>query len=380
MAQVKLQGVAKVYPGGIEAIAGIDLAVAEGEYLVIVGPSGSGKSTLLRLIAGLEPLTTGAIWIGGQRADHLPPAARDVAMVFQHPALYPHLSVFENLAFGLRARHRPEAEVRQRVAAMADLLGLSDVLGRRPRALSGGQRQRVALGRALTRRPAALLLDEPLSALDAPLRAATRAELADLHRRLGITILHVTHDQAEAMALGDRVAVLERGRIAQVGGPRELYDRPASRFVAAFIGSPPMNLLPGLLDRDGGQLRLRLDGVEPPVALDLPRGASWTAPLEDRPAGRIDLGLRPEHLHILAGKVGPLPSDEPMILGRVRRLEPLGHETLAELSSGPHTLRIRLDPEGTPQPGERLPLLLDLTRAIWFDPDSGRRLTPPSGP
>ena len=243
LAQVELRGVSKRYPGGVEAVAAVDLTIADGALFVIVGPSGSGKSTLLRLIAGLETPDAGSVWIDGRRADGLAPRDRDVAMVFQHPVLYPHLSVFENLAFSLRARKVGRAELERRVTAVAEDLGLLDVLGRPATALSGGQRQRVALGRAIVRQPRMFLFDEPLSGLDPPLRASARADLMGLHRRFPTTTLHVTHDQDEAMAMGDRVAVMERGRIVQEGTPREIYDHPRHRFVAEFMGSPPMNFL-----------------------------------------------------------------------------------------------------------------------------------------
>ncbi|RMD78569.1 MAG: ABC transporter ATP-binding protein, partial [Gammaproteobacteria bacterium] len=261
MAELALEGLGKVFPDGTAALRGVDLAVGEGELLVLVGPSGCGKSTLLRLVAGLERPSAGRVRIGGRDVTTLPPQRRDVAMVFQNYALYPHLSVAGNLAFPLRMRGVPRAQRRRRVAEVAALLGLEGLLERRPGELSGGQRQRVAMGRALVRRPQVLLLDEPLSNLDARLRVQLRAELAALQRRTGVTTLHVTHDQAEAMTLGHRVAVLRAGRLEQVGQPEALYREPATAFVAAFLGSPGMNLLAARLEPAPGGWRLAVAGA-----------------------------------------------------------------------------------------------------------------------
>jgi multiple sugar transport system ATP-binding protein len=407
-ARIELKGVSKAYPGGIEAVSGVDLAVGEGEFLAVVGPSGSGKSTLLRLVAGLEAPDAGSVWIGGRDASGLAPSERDVAMVFQDQVPYPHLNVFENIAFGLRARRRPAAEVRSRVEETAGLLGLGDCLARSPRALSGGQRRRVVLGRAMARRPALLLLDEPFSGLDAPLRSALRDDVIGLHRRSGTTTILVTHDQAEALAMGDRVAVVDRGRLVQLAHPLEVYDRPASRFVARFIGSPPMNILPCEVHISDEGLRLRIPGVEPEAALAVPLAAPWAAPLVSRGPGAVELGLRPEHLLIPdrpdpSGLPSPLagegqgggttarpPFDRPLHPGhppqlgaedgirqflrlepRIRRVEPLGHETRASLALGPHLLEIRLPPHVSARSGDPLPIALDLCRACWFDPRTG---------
>jgi ABC-type sugar transport system ATPase subunit len=375
VAQVELQAVSKVYPGGIEAVSGVDLTIDDGVRLVIVGPSGSGKSTLLRLIAGLERLSSGSVRIDGRRVDELPPHARDVAMVFQNPALYPHLRIADNLAFGLRARRRPRAEVRERVAAVAGQLGLTELLDRWPQTLSGGQRQRVALGRAIVRRPSVFLFDEPFSSLDAPLRAALRGELLDVHRALGMTMVHVTHDQGEALALGEQVAMMNRGRIVQVGSPRDIYDRPAHRFVGQFVGDPPMSILPCKIAHENGTLRLRPLGGPDETGWVLPEGAHWAEPARRRGPGRIDLGLRPEHLALLAVP-GESPA-EPHVLPaavEVRRLEPRGYETLATLALGPHTLGLRLAARTSVQENDRVMVGLDLTRAAWFDADTGAAL------
>jgi ABC-type sugar transport system ATPase subunit len=292
MASVSFEGVEKVYPGGVVALSDFSLEVADGELVALVGPSGCGKSTVLRLLAGLETPTRGAIRIGGKDVSALAPQERNVAMVFQDYALYPHLSVRENLAFPLKMRGMPAAERTQRVARVAELLSLAPLLERAPRQLSGGERQRVAMGRALVREPAAFLLDEPLSNLDAKLRVQVRAEIAELRRRAPTTMLYVTHDQVEALTLGDRVAVLERGRLQQVAKPAELYEKPANRFVAGFIGSPPMNFVP----------------------------APWLG-LGRAGEGAV-AGVRPEHVTLSApGAAGALDAT-------VEQIEALGHETL----------------------------------------------------
>jgi multiple sugar transport system ATP-binding protein len=319
VARVELAGVEKVYPGGTHAVRALSLRVADGELLVLVGPSGCGKSTVLRLVAGLEPVTAGHIAIDDRIVNDLSPQARNVAMVFQDYALYPHMTVRENLAFPLRMRRLPAAERERRVTWAAGLLGLAALLDRLPRQLSGGQRQRVAMGRALVREPAAFLLDEPLSNLDAKLRGEVRAEIEDLQRRTGTTMLYVTHDQVEAMTLGDRVAVLSDGRLEQVAPPRELYERPASPFVAGFVGSPPMNLLPGRLGRDPAGRAVVWIG---PLAIALSERAAAAAP----PAGgAVTVGVRPESLAVAA------PDARDVLPARVAAVELLGHETLVHL-------------------------------------------------
>lgn len=365
---IELESVRKVFPGGVEAVAGVDLRVGPGEYFVVVGPSGSGKSTLLRLVAGLETLTGGRLRIGGRDVTDRAPRERGVAMVFQHPALYPHLTVRDNLAFGPRARGAGRSEVRARVEEVAAALGVDGLLERRPATLSGGQRQRVALGRALATRPAVYLLDEPLSALDPPLRASLRDVLKDLRRLTEATFLHVTHDQAEALALGDRLGVMEQGRLAQVGDPRAVYDRPASRSVGRFVGSPPMVVVRCEVE-EGPRLVARGHDT-PPTSIEVAsdRFGPWT--------GRtVELGLRAEHVvrlddgrppgADLARLSGPLP---------VVRLEYLGHETVAELALGGATVPIRLPAGDRVRPGDRLLVGLDLARASWFDPATGAAL------
>jgi ABC-type sugar transport system ATPase subunit len=337
VASVGFRGVSKVFPGGVRALEGFDLEVRDGEFVVLVGPSGCGKSTCLRILAGLEEPTAGSVGISGRDVTTLPPQDRDVAMVFQNYALYPHMSVFDNMAFGLVMRGTPKTEIRARVEEAAGMLGIAGLLGRRPRELSGGQRQRVALGRAIVRKPAVFLFDEPLSNLDAKLRVQTRSELSRLHARLGATMIYVTHDQAEAMTLGDRVVVMRDGVIQQVAPPMEVYDRPANRFVAGFIGSPAMNFLDsGLID---------------PALLGGPPGASCT-------------GVRPEDVTISPG--GPLE-------GRVEVVEVLGSEKIVHLAAGSIVV-MRCDPRAEVSVGDSLGIGFKAGRCHFFDPE-GKRLS-----
>jgi ABC-type sugar transport system ATPase subunit len=293
VAGVVLSGVGKVYPDGTHAVDDLNLEIADGEFLVLVGPSGCGKTTALRMVAGLEEISEGTVSIGGRVVNRVPARDRDVAMVFQSYALYPHLSVRANIGFGLSLRKLPKAEIRKRVDQAARTLGLEDHLDRRPRNLSGGQRQRVAMGRAIVREPQAFLMDEPLSNLDAKLRVQMRAEIARIQRDLGVTTIYVTHDQTEAMTLGDRVAVMKKGELQQVAAPQELYDRPANLFVAGFIGSPAMNLLQGELTGTEDDLRLKIGGQE------LRLGAEVLAKrpaLRDHIGGSVVVGVRPEDM------------------------------------------------------------------------------------
>lgn len=371
MSRIALRAVSKEYPGQVPALRDIDLEVAEGAFLTIVGPSGSGKSTLLRLIAGLETPTAGRVVLDGRPADDLPPWRRGVAMVFQEQPPYPHLDVHGNLAFALRATGLPRAEVRDRVREVAALLGLDGLLDRRPATLSGGQRRRVVLGRAVARRPRVLLLDEPLSGLDAPLRAAMRALLATLHRQFSMTLVLVTHDQADALALGDHVAVLVDGQLAQHGPPGEVYDRPATLDVAQFIGEPPMNLLTACWLDDPSGSRLRLLGRD----LPLPGPNFGTSPGPSGADRPVVLGLRPEHLEITSrpsrGAVAALP-------GTVHRVERLGPDSVVEADlGGGQALRVRTRGQVDVRVGDPIGVRLDLEAASWFDPATGRRIGPP---
>lgn len=292
MANVSLQSIVKSYDGQTNVVDGIDLDIGDGEFVVLVGPSGCGKSTTLRMIAGLEDITAGKLKIGDRVVNNVEPKNRDIAMVFQSYALYPHMSVYKNMAFGLQLRKTPKDEIDRRVKDAATKLGITDYLDRKPKALSGGQRQRVALGRAIVRNPACFLFDEPLSNLDAKLRAETRAELKQLHQQLKTTSVYVTHDQEEAMTLGDRVVVMSGGHIQQAGTPLEVYSNPANRFVASFIGMPAMNMIEGKVQAQGQGLCFVAENIELPLAAEL---AEHAKPATQRPLG---LGIRPEHLSL----------------------------------------------------------------------------------
>ena len=361
MATVVLDRLRKVYPDGHVAVAGASVEVADGELLVLVGPSGCGKSTLLRMIAGLEVITDGTLAIDGRTVNDVAPKDRDIAMVFQSYALYPHMTVAQNLAFGLKLRGHPKAEIAKRIQAAADTLELGALLQRRPAVLSGGQRQRVALGRALVRQPKVFLLDEPLSNLDAKLRTSMRTEIARLHRSLAATMIYVTHDQIEAMTLGQRIVVMKDGEIQQIDTPMALYRQPANLFVATFLGSPAMNILRGRLVVEGGAPGLALtDGL----VLQLPALA-----IDPQWLGRdLDIGLRPEHL--LRCENG----DTPHFGAELEVIEPVGSEAFAYLRYGPHALIARLAPENLPEPGVTLSLRIAPGHVHLFDAMDGRRL------
>ena len=354
MASVTLRRLAKRYdPHGRPALEELSLAVNDGEFFVLLGPSGCGKTTALRCIAGLDEPSAGEVLIGERDVTRLDPAARDVAMVFQTHALYPHLTVRRNIAFGLEVRRVPSAEIARRVQQAADRLGLGTLLDRRPGELSGGERQRVALGRALVREPQVFLLDEPLSHLEPTLRAELRAELLELHRALHTTVVYVTHDQIEAMTMGQRIAVLERGRLRQVGTPAELYGRPADVFVARFIGSPGMNILRGRgrgTGDDGGVVDCGAFSI--PVSLE-------------RYEGEIYLGVRPEHVSLVAPDQGIGAAD-------VRGVEPLGPDTLVRLDGGGEPLVARLHGIPDLRPGDRVGVKLDRRQLHLFDAAGAR--------
>jgi multiple sugar transport system ATP-binding protein len=339
MAEIAFQHVSKLFDG-VPAVDDLSLEIADGEFLVLVGPSGCGKTTALRMLAGLEEPTSGQILIGDAVVNDVPPRDRDVAMVFQSYALYPHMTVYDNLAFSLRNHGLPKNEVDARVREVAEMLDMTDLLTRKPKQLSGGQRQRVALGRAIVREPAAFLMDEPLSNLDAALRSATRAEILKLQKHLNTTTLYVTHDQVEAMTMGDRIAVLRDGVLQQVGTPRELYTNPANVFVASFIGSPPMNLVPA------GSL----DGV----------GAN----------GQI-VGFRPEHVHLGGSNGMRFPA-------RVEVVEYLGDELLAHLRARDTTLVAKLPVDQRVEPGEQLEFSVPLPEIRLFDAKSEQALGTPA--
>jgi multiple sugar transport system ATP-binding protein len=358
MTWLRLASLSRAHEGAARpALAGLTLDVARGEILVVVGPSGCGKSTALRLIAGLDAPTSGTVTIDGRDVTRVAPQDRDVAMVFQGYALYPHLTVRDNMAFPLRMRGAPAAEREARVRETAALLGIEPLLGRRPGELSGGERQRVAMGRAIVRSPKVFLFDEPLSNLDAALRAELRVELAALVRRLGTTSLYVTHDQVEAMTVGDRVAVLRAGELQQLGTAREVYERPANTFVATFLGSPPMSLVE--LEAEGG--RARREGVD------------WPLPAGLTARGRVFAGVRPEHARFADGEAAP---HEVAVGASVTAVEPLGAESTVHLDVAGARLVARAAGFDAPALGSAARLLVDTRRLSWFDAATGHRIEP----
>lgn len=371
MAEVRLQGIACQFDG-VTAVEDITLEIPDGEFWVLVGPSGCGKSTLLRAIAGLESPSRGEIYIGGVPVNHLPARQRDVAMVFQNYALYPHMTVAENLAFGLRMRGTKPAAVKTRIVAVARSLNLEPLLQRKPRQLSGGQQQRVALGRAIIREPKVFLLDEPLSNLDAQLRDETRAELKALHARLGITTIYVTHDQVEAMTLADCLAILDRGRLQQVGRPQAVYARPANRMVAKFLGSPPMNVLP--VSHAGGRFFLG--------SQDFPVPEKMGGQLQPQEGQPFDLGIRAEDLAVaprhFPGPASPSGAEAVQLAVEVDVVEPLGRETLVrgKLPDSALTLNFTVPPTWEGRSGERVAVQVSGESLFIFDPEGGQVLYP----
>ena len=359
---LEVRGIAKRF-GGVDALSGVSFEVRRGEFLALVGPSGCGKSTLLSVIAGLEAQTAGEIVIDGRKVDALPPAERDIAMVFQSYALYPNMTVLDNIAFGLEMRgvSRPDRERAARETA--ELLQIENLLGRKPAQLSGGQRQRVAMGRALVRRPRVFLFDEPLSNLDAKLRVDMRTEIKRLRRNLDAAVVYVTHDQVEAMTLADRVAVMRGGVALQIGAPEEVYIRPDNLFVAAFMGSPATNFIPANVLREAGGIRVAVESPDGAQFLNLPPQAG-----EDIPSGPALLGLRPEHL------TAPVPEGAQTFRVRADLVEPAGADTyvIAELGGKPITAR--LPAAHRVRPGEVVDLACDAGRALLFDPETERRI------
>ena len=367
MGEVRLDRVGKVYDNGYVAVREATFQAANGELLVLVGPSGCGKSTLLRMIAGLEPISDGTLRIDGRVVNDVPPKDRDIAMVFQNYALYPHMTVAENLAFGLKLRRQPPAEIAQRVRAAAEKLGLTEILERRPATLSGGQRQRVALGRALVRNPKVFLLDEPLSNLDAKLRLSMRMEIAKLQRALGVTMIYVTHDQIEAMTLGQRIVVLDAGAIQQIDTPMRLYEVPANLFVAGFFGSPAMNFFRGVL-ADNGTLRLAQSDATLPLG-DLEE----SNPVIEGYAGReIVLGLRPEDLWL--GSSSETDPVQRNLWAQLDYIEPVGNEVFLNLRFADRDLVSRLAPRPLPEPGSMVRMCFSPERLHCFDALSGLRI------
>jgi multiple sugar transport system ATP-binding protein len=367
VARVTLDGVRKIYHEGGEhvAVERVDLDVADGEFVVLVGPSGCGKSTTLRMIAGLESISEGTVAIGDRVVNAVPPKARDIAMVFQNYALYPHMTVRENLGFALKLRNMSLAEIHSRVSAAAATLGLEDYLDRKPRQLSGGQRQRVALGRAIVRQPQVFLFDEPLSNLDAQMRVSMRREIARLHQELKVTMIYVTHDQVEAMTLGDRIVVMNKGHVMQIDTPLNLYERPKNKFVAGFIGNPAMNFANGTIE----------SAVNPRFVAE---GGEWEINLPTSVASRlgtargraITMGIRPEDVSVVSSPQSGLATAS----ARLDLVESLGNETFIYASAGRHDVTARVSPLQLPPLGSKITLAFDLEKAHFLDAISGERV------
>jgi ABC-type sugar transport system ATPase subunit len=362
MAAIELKNIDKIYGNGVAAVRNVSLDIKDGEFMIFLGPSGCGKSTTLRMIAGLETVSRGDLSIGGKRMNDVDPSERDIAIVFQNYALYPHMTVAGNLAFGLKLRGVGAVEIARRMQAIAEMLGIGELLARRPAQLSGGQRQRVALGRALVREPKAFLLDEPLSNLDAKLRAAMRTELIKLHQKLGTTIVHVTHDQVEAMTMGQRICIMKDGEIVQVGAPIEVYRNPANTFVAGFLASPPMNLVDGRIESVRGKPVAMAGQVPIPLPAKL-------AAVAGAASGTVKIGLRPEDFHLA-------PNGVPVAV-RAVALEVLGPEVIlvCELGgAGGPEIMARMPRDFTARPGAPLGLYFDASQLCLFDAESGRNL------
>ena len=361
MARVELRKVRKVYPGGFEAVRGADLVIEDKEFVVLVGPSGCGKSTTLRMVAGLEEISSGEIYIGDTLVNDVAPKDRDIAMVFQNYALYPHMTVYKNMAFGLMLRKFPKAEIDRRVRDAAEILGITDLLDRRPKALSGGQRQRVAVGRAIVRQPKVFLFDEPLSNLDAKLRVQMRAEIAKLHNQLQSTMIYVTHDQVEAMTMGDRIVVMNKGEIQQVDEPLEIYRHPKNKFVAGFIGSPPMNMIAGTIAGEAGSLLYRDNGGH--ITLEIP--SEMHGPLTEYIGKQVVIGIRPEDLaensgqHAVSGRSIEAP---------VEVVEPMGSEINIYINIGGQMATARIKADATPVENKNHILDVNMHNVHFFDP------------
>jgi multiple sugar transport system ATP-binding protein len=397
VAEIVMDAVSKVYSDGTTAVSELNLDIEDAEFIVLVGPSGCGKTTALRMVAGLESISHGTIRIGDKDVTHLPPKERDIAMVFQNYALYPHMSVYDNMAFGLKLRKLPKEDIDRRVRDAAGILGLGDLLDRKPKALSGGQRQRVAMGRAIVREPKAFLMDEPLSNLDAKLRVQMRSEISRIQHELDVTTIYVTHDQVEAMTMGDRVAVIRKGMLQQVDTPQYLYDHPQNLFVAGFIGSPAMNMVEASLARPNGTATVEFGGIR----LAIPDDVFGTRPeLKDYEGRQVILGIRPEDMED-SSLVSEAPADR-RIRSEVILREALGADVLAHFmikapvvmtedvrelahdvgqeaveaveqgaAAGESTFMARLNPRTTATKGSPIELVVDVHRLHFFDPDTG---------
>jgi multiple sugar transport system ATP-binding protein len=371
MTGLSIRNVYKSFPNGLEVLKGIDIEVAEGQFLILVGSSGCGKSTLLNMIAGLETISRGEILIGGRRVNDLPPKDRDIAMVFQSYALYPTMTVRENMSFGLEVRKVPVAERNRIVERVAETLQIGHLLDRKPKQLSGGQRQRVAMGRALARDPTLFLFDEPLSNLDAQLRLEVRAEIKMMHRRLGKTICYVTHDQIEAMTLGDLIAVMKDGVVQQLGSPQQVYDEPANMYVAGFIGAPPMNFITGVIEAVGAGYGMAIDAGAGATVLKLPTLSVAGGELVGR---RVVLGLRPERISDESGAFQASAHPAQAIQVKVELIEATGPDTMIFAEINGKRVLARVHPASDPRPGATVTLMFDTAKAALFDPDTGMRL------
>ncbi len=359
MAEVVLKNINKVFDKDVVAVENANIEIKDKEFVVLVGPSGCGKSTTLRMVAGLEEITSGEIYIDGELVNDVAPKDRDIAMVFQNYALYPHMSVYQNMAFGLKLRKYPKEEIEARVQEAAEILGIQNLLERKPKALSGGQRQRVAVGRAIVRKPKVFLFDEPLSNLDAKLRLQMRTEISKLHTRLEATMIYVTHDQVEAMTMGDRIVVMRDGRIHQIDTPLTLYNNPVNQFVAGFIGSPSMNFLKGTLEDDGDGLVFNEGCIRIPVY------SGHQDSLRSYAGREVTLGLRPEDLHDVS-EIGPNMETSP-VGARVEVVEPMGSEVLLYLTTGKTSFVARIDPQHMPEVDQEVELAAEMDKAHYFD-------------
>ncbi|MCI9414783.1 MAG: sn-glycerol-3-phosphate ABC transporter ATP-binding protein UgpC [Clostridiales bacterium] len=378
MASLSLKGITKTYAGGVTAVSDFNLEIKDKEFIILVGPSGCGKSTTLRMIAGLEEISDGELYIGDKLVNDVAPKDRDIAMVFQNYALYPHMTVFENMAFGLKLRKTPKDEIKRRVEEAARILDIAHLLDRKPKALSGGQRQRVALGRAIVREPKVFLLDEPLSNLDAKLRAQMRTELSKMHRKLGTTFIYVTHDQTEAMTMGDRIVVMSDGLIQQVDTPQHLYDMPCNMFVAGFLGSPQMNFIDSKLIKKGDQFFVEFGTEDTKTTrgkkyqIPLPASKNEDGRLEEYVDKEIIMGIRPEDVH-----------DEPryieqfsdcLIKADVEVTELMGAETYLYLNVVGFSYTARVEPTSTARPGDNIDVVLENTKIHLFDKETEKTI------
>jgi multiple sugar transport system ATP-binding protein len=361
MARVELKGVKKVFPGGVEAVKGADLVIEDKEFVVLVGPSGCGKSTTLRMVAGLEEITEGEIYIDGKLVNDVPPKNRDIAMVFQNYALYPHMTVYKNMAFGLILRKYPKKEIQERVQKAAEILGIQDLLDRKPKALSGGQRQRVAVGRAIVRQPKVFLFDEPLSNLDAKLRVQMRAEISKLHTRLQSTMIYVTHDQVEAMTMGDRIVVMLDGVIQQVADPLTLYNVPVNKFVAGFIGSPPMNMLDGTIVAQNGALRFQNTERG---NVDLAVAPAHVQALTPYVGKKVTFGVRPEDMR---ENLSQTPKPGGSVTANVEVVEPMGSEIYLHIAVGGQAMTARIKSDHEPEVNKSYVIDVTMEKAHYFD-------------